>query len=289
MFTDTLAHINQKLHDLDVKLTNARINHVRNLDIFEIIKTETSFYNKLFESGMSTTNTAKMLASVSRSWASSYGTSDISMENAVFEGFLALLLTPGAEKLSKIAYPETFLLDIIEIGVNQKILYGLWAQAALLVVVNQRLSESSVKSEDFDEILEDITYSAAFQMLLWPICDISSWQQKASIESAVTVALREVTQIADVSGILREVERETSNFGYPTTPIASSIAMQWSQEMRGVVLGTTFRPHIGLPKAAMKLADKSTSMMAEIVLRVKTNIDVHRPLYNKLYAELVLL
>ena len=58
--------------------------------------------------------------------------------------------------------------------------------------------------------------------------------------------------------------------------------------MRGVVLGTIFRPHIGLPNAAMKLAEKSTSMMAEIVLRVKTNIDVHRPLYNKLYAEVLL-
>jgi hypothetical protein len=298
LFADTLAYIHQELHHLDIKLTNAYIKHVSESPVEKFLEAETATYQEWFKDGMRTINTAEMFKSMAKSWTTSSGTCDMSA--LVFQGFLSLMLTPRAEELSKIAYPETFLLDVNYICVQRKVFFGNCAQAALLVIVTQRLSESSVESSRFEDILKDITNSAPFQMLKSTSSVLSSKEQKTSIKSAVTVALRDVKGLLNIPNLVHEVERETSNVGYPTTPIASAIARKWSLEMQGVVTktslagamqgvlsGVTFRPEVCLPKAAMVLGEDAKSMMVDIVTRVNSNVAVHRQLYNKLFAELV--
>ena len=295
LFADTLADINEELNKLDILLTNAWIQSVRDYPLLKFIDLEAQCYRKWFDDGMGTHNTEAMILSEQ---ASSSAPLLPTIQALIFNGFLSHILTPGAETLSKIAVPETFLLDIGDIREKQGRLYGLWAQAALLVVVGQRLSEASTVSS-IDACLRHIIGSEAFYLLGRPDTCRAQASSKYSVSFAVGTALREVSNLVYIPGLIREVERETSNFGYPTTPIASAIARKWSQEMRGVVTktslsgamsgiisATTFCPATFLPKAASGLGESATYIMADIVQRVNINVAVHMKLYNKLYAKL---
>ena len=312
VFCDTILYIMAEINKLDVSLANANIASTHMSTIEDNIKKERILVEPWFQAGLGVRNTLKWLrlqaTTVMR--ASNSTTSrgrDINIMGLVYRGYVSLIMDPMSQTIDEAYYPELLILDIEYIQKARGLFYGYVAQATVLVIIGQRLTEAGVTGSCIHACIDRIVLAPNFIILgKADTCRGDSFIISSLISTCSTI-LQEVfsyeKHMGSIQTILREVARETATSGYPSSPVACSIAQKWTsatlracQETNGGVCVVhpafasiestrqAFSSDFVLPKAALHLARDLHFYTGGIVNRTGFNVAVHSERYRQLMS-----
>ena len=304
VFCDTLMCIMEQLRRLDVSLANAYIYSVRLRSMTKHISTEQTSFAMWFSGGLGTRNTLAWLLQNERERRTvSASLNPRLITRLVFDGYISLITDKDSHLLEEVDYPELVILDIPYIHKTRGIFYGQVAQATVLVIVGQRLTEAGVAAGDIHQSLQRVAGSVAFVDLGRPETCRGEQRVVDSLQDAVWDVIHDLRPYRDCNSILREVARETAHKRYPSSPIASSIARKWTEATRTVLstgLDTAIHPAFAspedtrsafatdllLPTAALCIAREFHFTVLELVARTRFNVAVHAERYRELAHEM---
>ena len=310
VFCDTILFIMAEINKLDVSLANANIASTHMSTIEHNIEKEKTLVEPWFQAGLGVRNTLKWLrlqatTGVGASGANTSLGGDISIIRLVYRGYVSLLMDPMAQKIDEAHYPELLLLDIEYIQKARGLFYGYVAQATVLVIIGQRLTEAGVSGSCIHACIGRIVLAPAFIILGKADTCRGDFSIFNPLISTLSKYVREVLpsekRVGPLETILREVARETTTSGYPSSPVACSIAQKWTaatlhacQETTGGVCVVhpafssieatrqAFSSDFVLPKAALHLARDFHFYTIDIVKRTGFNVAVHSERYRQL-------
>jgi hypothetical protein len=331
---ETLLTINKTLSTLDVNLANAEIDVTRSYTHEHNIETEQASFDKWFALGLRTDNTLTWLRLEAYAGYGG-GTADVhskpdnpvfsgyvpaaDVHSMVFSGYVSLITGNGMLALEEEKYPELLLLDITYIQRARSVFYGQVIQAAVLVILAKRLTDMLVPACTTSDCINRLCIHDAFAALAKPDTCRASEDTITSLQAGVVEVLDCVMsaqlQHSSLSrgGLLWEIAREASHVGYPSSPVASHLAVKWATAMRmGVAIGTdgggvaerdeasdtltaafkcpeatygSFCSELRLPKAALSLSRDLHVSVTALVKRTWFNTAVHLRLYRKLLSQ----
>jgi hypothetical protein len=313
---DTLLTINKTLSTLDVNLANAEIDVTRSYTHEHNIETEQASFDKWFALGLRTDNTLTWLRLEAYA---GYGGGAADVHRMVFSGYVSLITGNGMLALEEEKYPELLLLDITYIQRARSVFYGHVIQAAVLVILAKRLTDMLVPARTTRDCINRLSTHDAFAALAKPDTCRASEDTITSLQAGVVEVLDCVMsaqlQHSSLSrgGLLWEIAREASHVGYPSSPVASHLAVKWATAMRmGVAIGTdgggvaerdeasdtlttafkcpeatygSFCSELRLPKAALCLSRELHVSVTGLVKRTWFNTAVHLRRYRKLLSQ----
>jgi hypothetical protein len=217
-----------------------------------------------------------------------------------------MIMAPGSQEVDEVDYPELAILDIEYIQKARGVFYGQVAQATVLVLIGQRLTQLGVSPMCIHACIGRIALDPVFIIL----GKAETLRDKPSVIDTLLSACSKYLgkALSGVNGpqnhthmlqtILREVAREITHSGYPSSPIATSIAQKWTiatlqacLETPGVVCvvhaafsspeatRTAFSSDLLLPKAALSISRDFHFSTLDIVKRAAFNVAVHYERY----------
>lgn len=306
LFCDTLACITEELCKLDVSLANADINASRSCSLSSLVATEQASVSRWFKHPSGMQNTV--------AWLKQHGGG--SMKQRVFRGYMSLIMGEKSLALDEIHYPEVVALDIPYIHKARGAFYGKVAQATVLVILGQRLTDAGVSNVCINSCLSLLASETAFIKFGTPEVCRCSKEMQDSLQEATRGAINttfprwegslglNVGCVSDTKRdlIICEIARETTHYGYPTTPVASSIARKWTTaasmavpDERGHLppvfaspeaTRAGFASRLMLPRAVLCLSRDFHFNSIALVQRVTFNIAVHGERYREISREL---
>jgi hypothetical protein len=297
LFCDMLTAITDELCKLDVLLANAEIDATRSTSVSNVVVNEQRKVSVWFENGLGTTNTLAWLQK-------QHGPS---MKQRVFGGFMSLIMGETSLSLEEINYPELVLLDISYIHTARGVFYGQVAQATVLVIIGQRLTDAGINGVSVNKCLTHLSIDPVFVAFGLPEACRQTKETQDMLHASVCDALNVLsgsTRVCDSIRdlILWEMGRETTHRAYPTSNIASSIARKWTAATAMAVPNgrgdspavfaspeTTcdgFVSDLMLPNAAVFLSREFYLSTMTLVNRVVFNMAVHSERYRELSHKL---
>jgi hypothetical protein len=311
VFCDTMQCIMEALDKLDVCLTNANIASTRLSTIEANVKKEQILVAPWFQQGLGMRNTLKWLrfhagnGTKNKFVSASVKAATPNIMQLVYRGYISLLMDPNAQMIDEVDYPELLVLDIEYIQKTRGLFYGYVAQATVLVIIGQRLTEAGVSGKCIHSCIGRLVLDPAF--ILLGNADTCRAEPRVvdPLLSKCAKYLQEVLPAKTGSHvlqlILREVARETTTNGYPSSPIASSIAQKWITATLQACLETpcgmyvvhpafsspeatraAFSSELLLPKAALYLSRDLHFYTLDIIKRTSFNVAVHSERYKKI-------
>ncbi|KAJ1470463.1 hypothetical protein T484DRAFT_1753814 [Baffinella frigidus] len=298
MFCDMAESVVQELQHLDVKLCNAEMDAIRLSSMAQNVETEQLAVRGWFDQGLGMTNTYEWMKR--HTCASAAGVGRVQpLVATVFKGYISLIMDETSLQIEEVDYPELTMLDIPYIHTTRGMFYGQVAQATVLVLLGQRLTDVGVSRREIEACLNRVAADPAFIDFGLPETCRGEKQAQDSLREMARDALDCIT-VTDATRdrILQEVARETCHSVYPTSVVASSIARKWaaataksvpdaSGQSSGMFASAAhtwdvFSSGLMLPNAARYLAyDFHCSTMA-LVQRVVFNVAVHYERYREL-------
>jgi hypothetical protein len=305
LFCETLLCITEEMRNLDVSLTNADIYATRLCSVSHNIKVEQKSFNNWFAHGLHTYNTIRWLR------GSTVCGSGVSVVKLVFDGYLSLIMGKASQQLHEMDYPELVVLDIAYIQKARGMFYGQVAQATILVIIGQRLTDLGVSGTDIKQSLYCVATTRGFVDFGRPETCRGDKHIQDSLQKVLRGCLNRLLTtntmrnrcdiIQACEGILSEVARETCHYGYPCSLVASNIARRWNVATSKAVSNipgvsdmfaspeatrVAFTEYLLIPKAAVCLSRDFHFNVLEIVKRVEFNVSVHSGRYRELVQKL---
>ena len=322
IFCDMLFRITSTMDDLDVLLNNATISATRMSAMDVNVKKEQNLVARWFEDGLGVHNTVKWLRSqVVENRKPSYhlcGVTSGNLDGArsgisrlIYSGYVSMIMAPGSQEIDEVDYPELMVLDIEYIQRARGVIYGQVAQATVLVIIGQRLTQAGISSKSIHACIGGIVLEPDFILLgnaqtlrgqpsvvdkLLSAC--STYLQQALSSESVPQTHKNVLQ-----AILCEIAREVTHGGYPSSPIALSIAEKWTTATFQACLETpgdvcvvhdafstpeatraAFSSSLLLPKAAHYMSRDFHFSTLDIVKRAAFNVAVHYERYREIVS-----
>jgi hypothetical protein len=234
---DALIGINKTLCTLDVDLANAEISLKRSYTHEDNIDKEQTSFDTWFARGLRTDNTLAWLRRETDATTREKSLRDFSdayVHRMVFNGYVSLITGDAMLHLEEGLYPETLLLDIAHIQEARSVFYGHVIQTSVLVIIGKRLTDMRVPACIIKECTYRVSLEPAFTVFSAPDTLRAATDTIKSMQDGIRNVLTSVVpgQTNNFESLLRELAREASHAGYPTTPIASHIARKWATAMR---------------------------------------------------------
>jgi hypothetical protein len=238
---EMLIDIKETLSTFDVRLSNAEICVTRACSTKYNIGVEQKSFNVWFEKGLRTDNTLSWLRQEATRGVPSCliqglglsHSSSADVHRIVFGGYVSLITGPDTQQLQEETYPELLLLDIAYIQEARSVFYGQVIQAAILVIVGTRMLDLYLPAHTISKCLDTISIHPSFTTIGRPDTCRASDTIIESLQSALRGVIESVvSDKSPTDSILREVAREASHIGYPSSPIASHLARKWATAMR---------------------------------------------------------
>lgn len=300
LFCEALFNITAEMRKLDVSLTNADICATRLCSTDHNIRVEQKTFDVWFSRGLRVHNTLRWLQQ------SAVHGSEVSVMGLVFDGYISLVMDPVSQQLDEVDYPELVIFDITYIQKARGVFFGQVAQATILVIIGQRLTDVGISGTDICGYLNHVSMTPGFIDFGRPETCRGEKRVQDTLQDALRLSLYRLTstyrtQTNFHEGILQEVARETCHHGYPSSPIASNIACKWtmatrmaSPTMQGActmfaspeATRAAFTEHFHIPKAALHLSCDFHFTTLEFVRRVVFNVAVHKDRYRELVHKL---
>ncbi|KAJ1466540.1 hypothetical protein T484DRAFT_1756553 [Baffinella frigidus] len=298
MFCEMAESVVQELQHLDVNLCNAEMDAIRLSSMAENVETEQLAVQGWFDQGLGTTNTYEWMKH--HACASTVALGCVQpLVATVFRGYISLIMDETALQIEEVHYPELTILDIPYIHTTRGMFYGQVAQATVLVLLGQRLTDAGVSHCEIEACLRRVAADPAFVDFGHSETCRGEKQAQNSLREMARDALDCITVTDSTRDrILQEVARETCHRGYPKSVVAASIARKWAAATAKSVPDASgqscdifasaahtrdaFSSGLLLPNATRYLAhDFHFSTMA-LVQRVVFNVAVHYERYREL-------
>jgi hypothetical protein len=301
LFCEAMSYLTAAMRKLDVSLTNADISATRMCSADYNIEVERMTFDCWFDHGLSTHNTLRWLR------GSTVRDRGMSINGMVFDGYLSLIVGARSSELDDMEYPELLILDITYIQKARGTFLGQVAQATILVIICQRLTDMGLSGDVIKECVDKISTTSEFVDFGKPKTCRGQQCVQDDLHDALQHSLDRLSHtdkthmkknVIDVcKGILREVACETCHDGYPSSPVALSIARKWasatrmaSPVMQGISTAflspeathAAFSGDLHLPKAALHLSHGLYCSASELFRRVSFNVAVNQSRYNDL-------
>ncbi|KAJ1469276.1 hypothetical protein T484DRAFT_1754569 [Baffinella frigidus] len=298
MFCDMAETITQELQHLDVKLCNAGTDAIRLSSMAENVETEQLAVRGWFVQGLGTTNTYEWMKHHADSSTPGVGRVQ-PLVATVFKGYISLIMDEASLQIEEVDYPELAILDIPYIHTTRGMFYGQVAQATVLVLLGQRLTDVGVSRREIETCLHRVAVDPSFIDVGQPETCRGEKQAQDSLREITRDALDYIT-VTDATRdlILQEVSRKTCHRGYPTSVVASSIARKWKAATAKSVPGASgqscdifasaahtrdaFSSGLMLPNVARYLAQDFHFSTMALVQRVVFNVAVQYERYREL-------
>jgi hypothetical protein len=217
-------------------------------------------------------------------------------------------MAPDSQKTAEVDYPELMILDIEYIQKARGDFYGNVAQATVLVIMGQRLTELGVSAKCIHSCLGRISMAPSFILLgkaetcRGDECVVGPFLEMCS-KSLQDVLPGDAKDVNNTRNILSQLEREISHNAYPSSPIASSIAKKWITATLGACEETTdgvvavhrnffspeatrsaFSSQLLLPRAAQSVSRDFHFYVMGIFKRACFNFAVHSERYIEMMS-----
>ena len=322
IFCDIMFRITSTMDNLDVLLNNTTIAATQTSTMDVNIKKEQNLVAPWFVDGLGVHNTIEWLRSqVVENQKPSYHLPGVTSENLhdarsgisrlVYSAYVSMIMASTSQEIAEVDYPELVILDIEYIQKARGVFYGQVAQATVLVLIGQRLSQVGVSSNSIHVCMGGIALDPDFillgkaQTLRGQASVVDKLLSTCStyLEQALSSESAPRNNAHVLQAILREIARETTHSGYPSSPIASSIARKWTTatlqaclETPGVVCvvhdvfsspeatRAALCSSLLLPKAALYMAEDFHFSTLDIVKRAAFNVGVHYERYKEIVS-----
>jgi hypothetical protein len=324
VFCDTMGCITEALNRLDVCLTNTNIVCTRMSTITENVKKEQSLVVSWFNNGLGMVNTIRWLRSQSDTAMDTAMVTVYNNDNSqnrrliptaktmmqfVYRGYVSIIMAPNSQNIEEVDYPELLVLDIEYIQKARSVFYGNVAQATVLVIIGQRLTEAGIYAKCIHSCIGRVSMDPAFILLGKPEtvrgdkCVSDGLVQACSkhLHRVLSMTFSQANHTGVVQTILNQIVHETAHNAYPSSAIASSIAKKWTTATLKACAVTpggmfvvndhfvspqatraAFSSELLLPKAALNVASDFHIYVIDIIKRASFNFAVHSGRYMKM-------
>ena len=313
VFCETMDSITGELNKLDMYLNNTNLACTRMSTMTENVLKEQTLVFPWFQNGLGVVNTVHWLrhqildmAPMQHTPGTHYTATTILP--LVYRGYVSIIMAPDSQKTAEVDYPELMILDIEYIQKARGDFYGNVAQATVLVIMGQRLTELGVSAKCIHSCLGRISMAPSFILMgkaetcRGDECVVGPFLEMCS-KSLQDVLPGDAKDVNNTRNILSQLEREISHNAYPSSPIASSIAKKWITATLGACEETTdgviavhrnffspeatrsaFSSQLLLPRAAQSVSRDFHFYVMGIFKRACFNFAVHSERYIEMMS-----